>query len=69
MTQTVSIQLLSSETSLPRSSHSCAVIGDVLYIIGGELNPREPASPFLHAFNLKGDTPQRIVEVDRQLTH
>ena len=54
MKPTASIQLLSSETSLPRSSHACAVVGATLFIIGGEINPREPASPFLHAFNLNG---------------
>jgi len=54
MNATASIQLVASETSLPRSSHSCAVVDATLYIIGGEINPREPASPFLHAFNLNG---------------
>jgi len=54
MKPTASIQLLSSQTSLPRSSHACAVVGATLFIIGGEINPREPASPFIHAFNLNG---------------
>jgi hypothetical protein len=49
-----SIHPLKAETRLPRSSHCVEIIGDVLFILGGEVNPREPASPFLHAFDLKG---------------
>lgn len=48
------VQLLPSQTSLPRSSHSLALISDNLYILGGEITPREPANPFLHVYNLKG---------------
>jgi hypothetical protein len=56
MSITASIQLLSSSAILPRSSHSLALISNTLYILGGEVNPREPASPFLHIFNLNGTT-------------
>lgn len=54
MNSTASVELLSPDESLPRSSHSLALIDDILYILGGEVNPREPASPFLHVFRLKG---------------
>jgi Kelch motif len=54
MNSTASVELLSSEETLPRSSHSVAVIDDILYIVGGEVSPREPASPLLHVFSLKG---------------
>jgi hypothetical protein len=54
MNSIASVEVLSTEETLPRSSHSLALINDVLYVLGGEVNPREPASPFLHVFNLKG---------------
>jgi len=54
MNSTASVELLPTEESLPRSSHSLALINDVLYILGGEVRPREPASPFLHVLNLRG---------------
>jgi Galactose oxidase, central domain len=54
MPTTASIELLSEKASLPRSSHSLALISNILYIIGGEVKSREPASPFLHTFNLEG---------------
>ena len=54
MSLTVSIEALSSSALLPRSSHSIVWIGDDVYIIGGEIQPRAPATPFLHVYNLKG---------------
>jgi len=57
MAPTASIELLPQ--TLPRSSHSIAVIGDSLYILGGEIQPREPATPFLHSYNLKGNPPSK----------
>lgn len=54
MKSVASVELLSTDESLPRSSHSLALIDDILYIIGGEVNPRQPASPFLHTFGLRG---------------
>ena len=54
MAGTALVELLSTEKSLPRSSHSVALLNDNLYILGGEVKPREPASPFLHVLNLKG---------------
>lgn len=52
MTPIAAVELLSE--SLPRSSHSIAVLGDTLYILGGEIQPREPATPFLHSYSFKG---------------
>jgi hypothetical protein len=54
MPTAASIELLSPERLLPRSSHSIALIDGTIYILGGEVVPREPASPFIHAFSLKG---------------
>jgi len=54
MPTTVVAELLSSDAILPRSSHSVAVIQNKIYILGGEVNPREPASPFTNVFDLKG---------------
>ena len=49
---TVSISLLSPDSGLPRSSHSIEWIGDSVYLLGGEIQPREPASPFLNILQL-----------------
>src|SRR5205814_1584745 len=57
MPTTASIELLSSDVSLPRSSHSLALIQNALYILGGEVQPREPARPFLHIFDMNGIYP------------
>src|SRR5208282_3167004 len=57
MPTTASFELLSSKATLPRSSHSVALIQNVLYILGGEGQPKEPASPFLHALDLNGNIP------------
>jgi hypothetical protein len=49
-----SIKLLSSNVSLPRSSHSIAVIGDTVYILGGEIKPRETGKSVPSCFQFEG---------------
>jgi hypothetical protein len=63
MSVTAQIESLSADQRLPRSSHSLAVISNTLYILGGEVQPREPASPLVHAYDLKSIC--FVVYVDR----
>ena len=70
MNPTASVELLSAEASLPRSSHSIGLVDDALYILGGEVNPREPASPFVHVFDLNGSIPSIwLLILDGALKH
>jgi N-acetylneuraminic acid mutarotase len=43
---------LITQHKVPRSSHSLAVVGDIAYIFGGEIEPRKPVDNHFHAFNL-----------------
>ena len=48
------LQLLASQPPSPtaRSSHAIAVVGDKLYMFGGENAPRQPVDNDMHVFDL-----------------
>merc|ERR1719300_971733 len=46
-------QLKTLNTPLARSSHGVSVIGDVLYMFGGEHSARQPLDSTLNSLNLK----------------
>lgn len=39
------------------------MIGNTLYILGGEIQPREPATPFMYSYDLKGTSCSEILEI------
>ena len=56
---------ISSDISLPRSSHSLSIVKDKAYIFGGEVKPREPVDNSVHVIRLSqsenDDTDYQII--------
>lgn len=54
-----------SSASLDRSSQAASIVGNKLYIFGGELQPRQPVDSKIHVIDLT----QGIGKLIQRLTH